>query len=87
MVKLEGFFAVIAIGLMLFAFIDCAMREDLQIKRLPKWGWLLAIILFPTLGSLAYLFVGRQGELQKRASKSKPRVLPPDDNPDFLRGL
>jgi len=87
MVKLEGFFAVLAIGLMLFAFIDCAMREDLQIKRLPKWGWLLVIILFPTIGSIGYLVAGRQGTLQKRVKKSKPRIIPPDDNPDFLRGL
>ena len=87
MVKLEGFFAVLAIGLMLFAFVDCAMREDQQIKKLPKWGWLLVIILFPTFGSVVYLVVGRQGALQKRQKKSKPRIIPPDDNPDFLRGL
>ncbi len=87
MLKLEGFFAVIAIGLMLFAFIDCAMRDDLQIRKLPKWGWLLVIILFPTFGSVVYLIAGRQGTMQKRQRKSKPRVIPPDDNPDFLRGL
>jgi choline-glycine betaine transporter len=87
MVKLEGFFAVLAIGLMLFAFIDCAMREDYQLKKLPKWGWLLVIILFSSLGAIVYLLIGREGSVQKRQKKSKPRVIPPDDNPDFLRGL
>jgi hypothetical protein len=87
MVRLEGLFAVLAIGLTLFAFIDCAMREDHQIKKLPKWGWLLVIIIFNSVGSIVYLVVGRQGSLQKRQKKSKPRVIPPDDNPDFLRGL
>lgn len=87
MVKLQGFFAVLAIALMLYAFVDCAMRDDSQIKKLPKWGWLLIIILFPTFGSVVYLVAGRLGKLEKRVKKQKPRIIPPDDNPDFLRGL
>lgn len=87
MVKLQGFIAVFAIALMLYAFVDCAMRDETQIKKLPKWGWLLVIIIFSTLGSIAYLVIGRVGKLQKRAKKNKPRIIPPDDNPDFLRGL
>ena len=81
------YIGVISIALTLFAFVDCAMRDDVQIKKLPKWGWLLVIILFPTFGSVVYLIAGREGALQKRQRKSKPRVIPPDDNPDFLRGL
>ena len=87
MVKLQGFIAVFAIALMLYAFVDCAMRDESQIKKLPKWGWLLVIFIFSSLGSIAYLVVGREGKLQKRTKKSKPRIIPPDDNPDFLRGL
>jgi hypothetical protein len=45
MVKFQGFFAVFAIALTLFAFVDCAMRDETQIKKLPKWGWLLIIVL------------------------------------------
>lgn len=87
MVKLQGFIAVLSIALTLYAFVDCAMRDDAQIKRLPKWGWLLAIVLLTPIGSLGYLFAGRSGSLQKRVKKQKPRIIPPDDNPDFLRGL
>jgi choline-glycine betaine transporter len=87
MVKFQGFIAVFAIALMLYAFVDCAMRDETQIKKLPKWGWLLVIIIFSTFGSIAYLVIGRVGKLQKRTKKSKPRIIPPDDNPDFLRGL
>ena len=81
------YIGIISIALTLFAFVDCAMRDDLQIKKLPKWGWLLVIILFPTFGSVVYLVAGRTGALQKRQKKNKPRIIPPDDNPDFLRGL
>ena len=81
------YIGVISIALTLFAFVDCAMRDDLQIKKLPKWGWLLVIILFPPFGAVVYLVAGRTGALQKRQKKNKPRIIPPDDNPDFLRGL
>lgn len=81
------YIGIISIALTLFAFVDCAMRDDVQIKKLPKWGWLLVIILFPTFGAVVYLVAGRTGALQKRQKKNKPRIIPPDDNPDFLRGL
>lgn len=87
MVKLQGFIAVFTIALMLYAFVDCAMRDESVIKKLPKWGWLLIIFIFSPIGPIVYLAIGRVGKLQKRPKKSKPRIIPPDDNPDFLRGL
>ena len=87
MVKLQGFLAVFTIALTLYAFVDCAMRDESQIKKLPKWGWLLIVLIFSLIGPIAYLAIGRVGKLQKRTKKSKPRIIPPDDNPDFLRGL
>lgn len=87
MVKFEGLFLVLSLALTLFAFVDCAMREDSQLRKLPKWGWLLVIILFTTFGSVFYLVAGRAGTRQPQIKKRKPRVLPPDDNPDFLKGL
>jgi hypothetical protein len=87
MVKFQGFFAVFSIALTLFAFVDCAMRDETQIKKLPKWGWLLVIILLSSIGAIAYLVIGRIGKLQNRPKKGKPRIIPPDDNPDFLKGL
>ena len=87
MVKFQGFFAVLAIAITLFAFVECAMRDETQIKKLPKWGWLLIILFLNSFGAIAYLFVGRVGKLEKRPKKGKPRIIPPDDNPDFLRGI
>lgn len=87
MVKLEGFLVVATLALTLFAFVDCAMREDYQLRKLPKWGWLLVIIIFSTFGSIFYLVAGRNGAREIKQKKTKPRILPPDDNPDFLKGL
>ena len=87
MVKFQGLFLVISLALTLFAFVDCAMRDDTQIKKLPKWGWLLSIVLFGAFGSIFYLVAGRNGVRQPKNKRPKPRILPPDDDPDFLGKL
>jgi hypothetical protein len=83
------YLVLILSAITLFAFVDCAMRDDSLIKKLPKWGWLLIILFLAPFGSIVYLFAGRNGKLQRPSlnKKSKPRILPPDDDPDFLNKL
>ena len=86
MIKLEGFLILVSVGLTLYTFVDCAMRDETQIKKLPKWGWLLAILFTGIFGPIAYLVIGRN----RGTSGPKPgkkRILPPDDDPDFLRSI
>jgi hypothetical protein len=86
MIKLEAFLVLASLALTLYAFIDCAMRDETQIQKLPKWGWLLVILFISSLGSIAYLVIGRsRGPRGPRGPKR--RILPPDDDPDFLRKL
>jgi hypothetical protein len=88
MIKLQGFFVIATLALTLYTFIDCARRDETEIRKLPKWGWLLAILLTGIIGPVAYLIVGRN-PLRDTPKKNKPqkRILPPDDDPDFLKGL
>jgi hypothetical protein len=76
-------------GLTIYALIDCARKDETEIKNLPKWGWLLIIILLgvqaAAIGPVAYLIAGRNR--RNRGPKSKRRILPPDDDPDFLRNI
>ena len=79
---------VLVFGLTIYALIDCARTDESQINNLPKWGWLLLIIILgpPTaIGPIAYLIAGRNKPKGGRAPKR--RILPPDDDPDFLRKL
>jgi hypothetical protein len=86
MVRIQGFFILLSLALTLYTFIDCAMRDETQIKKLPKWGWLLAIIFTGIIGPIAYLIIGR--DRGPRGPKGgKKRILPPDDDPDFLRNI
>ena len=88
MIKLEGFVFVASIALVLYSFIDCARREDYEIQKLPKWGWLLIILFFQTIGAITFLVIGRKPRSGgSGGTKAKKRVLPPDDDPDFLRSI
>jgi hypothetical protein len=74
------------IALNLYAFVLCAQTEQEQIQRLPKWAWLVIIVIFQSLGSVAYLIWGRpKNPGPGRGGKRK--VIGPDDDPDFLRNL
>lgn len=80
---------IVFFGLTIYALIDCARKDESQIKNLPKWGWLLLIIILgpqlAAIGPIAYLIAGRNRP--KGGKRTKRRMLPPDDDPDFLRKL
>jgi len=80
---------VLVFGLTIYALIDCARADESQVRNLPKWGWLLLIILLGpqavAIGPIAYLIAGRNKP--KGSRNSKRRILPPDDDPEFLRKL
>ncbi|MEY4498349.1 MAG: hypothetical protein RJA40_454 [Actinomycetota bacterium] len=86
MVKLQALLVIASLALTLYSFIDCAKRDETQLQKLPKWAWLLIILFFSTLGSIAYLAIGRTRR-DKGPRPPKRRILPPDDDPDFLRRL
>jgi hypothetical protein len=79
-------FVVLSIAIQLYGLIDCAQREDSDVRSLPRWGWLIIIVLIPTIGAVAYLVAGRPTRPGNGGKKPK-RSIAPDDDPDFLRGL
>ena len=86
MLRLQAIIFLASLVLTLYTFIECARRDESKIKKLPKWGWLVVILFFSTFGSIAYLVIGRNRG-NRGPKPPKRRVLPPDDDPDFLRGL
>jgi len=80
---------VLVFGVTIYALIDCARADESQIKNLPKWGWLLLIILLGpqavAIGPISYLIAGRNKP--KGYKRPQRRILPPDDDPDFLGKL
>lgn len=76
------------IAVWLYGLFDCARTDQESARGLPKWAWLLIIILFSWIGSVAWFVFGRP----KASFNSRPRrrpgtIIPPDDNPEFLKRL
>jgi hypothetical protein len=85
MVRWAVIAAIITLALMLFSIIDCSRTAENNIRSLPKWAWLVIIIFVPAIGSIAWIIAGRPKGNGRGRRKGK--IVPPDDNPDFLGKL
>jgi cytochrome bd-type quinol oxidase subunit 2 len=85
MVRWAVIAAIITLALMIFSIIDCSRTAENNIRSLPKWAWLVIIIFVPAIGSIAWIIAGRPKGNGRGRRKGK--IVPPDDNPDFLGKL
>ncbi|QTX03828.1 PLDc N-terminal domain-containing protein [Agromyces archimandritae] len=46
--------------LMLAALIDLIMRGDEQVRHMPKFVWILLVVLLPLIGSILWFAIGRE---------------------------
>lgn len=91
MIRLVPWLLLIAVTV--YAVVDCFQTDDAQVRSLPKVLWLLLILFFPVVGSIAWFIAGRpQSGATGRGPGRGPSHRPPpprgpDDDPDFLRRL
>ena len=80
---------VIPLAMTIWAVVDAIQTEDARVQYLPKIVWILLILLFPTVGPIAWFVAGRKhGPRSARRGSSYPAApRGPDDDPDFLRNL
>ncbi|MEV0532323.1 PLD nuclease N-terminal domain-containing protein [Kitasatospora sp. NPDC050463] len=90
---------VLPLALWVWAFIDCLTTPEDEVKHLPKVVWVIIVLLFPLVGSIAWLVAGkRRGAPQTHPAggpaghpeHERPRggrPLAPDDDPEFLASL
>jgi hypothetical protein len=77
---------ILTVILDIYTIIDCAMTDQEKVRRFPKWAWLLIIVFTETIGDIAWFVAGRPRKPgQNRGGRG--RIIPPDDDPDFLRKL
>ena len=90
----------IALALAIFSLIDCIQSDERRVRNLPKWAWMLLIVLIPIAGPLVWLLAGRPTRATAGPAASWPttarypeserprqRAKAPDDDPEFLRSL
>lgn len=76
-----GIIELAVIALWAYCVFDCIRTDDSMVQNLPKIIWLLIVILFPPIGPLAWLLLGRpaRGEwrLRTNAGPRPARDVPP----------
>ncbi|MDQ1597433.1 MAG: hypothetical protein QOI70_857 [Microbacteriaceae bacterium] len=84
MARLELILVVLFIAFTIFAFVDCLRTEDSRVRALPKYLWLVLIVILTPFGGILWLLIGKD-----RADRSPVRHSNhgPDDDPAFLRQL
>ena len=70
----------------IYTLVDCAITPQEKVRRFPKWAWLLIILFTWTFGNIAWFIAGRPRKPGQNHG-GKGRIIPPDDDPDFLRRL
>jgi len=86
MVRYALIAVIVLTALTIYALIDCARTPEAKMRSLPKWSWLVIIIFVVGIGPIAWIIAGRP-EGPSGGRRKKGKIVPPDDNPDFLRKL
>jgi hypothetical protein len=91
----RGLPVLLELGLTIFCLIDCIQTPEIEVRNLPRWAWILLILIFPLIGAIAWLVAGRPQRGGPRAvdrvtgypeyQRERGRVVAPDDDPEFLR--
>lgn len=83
---------IVAVGVIIYAFIECLMTPKHQVRAFSKTAWVLIIILVPLIGALLWLFLGRVRSRRNGGAPGGRPAVPrrpssPDDDAAFLRQL
>ncbi|WP_091673614.1 PLD nuclease N-terminal domain-containing protein [Micromonospora auratinigra] len=97
MVRLYGLFFLAEVVLAVCALISCLSAEEGEIRALPRIAWVLIILFFPLVGSIAWFVAGREPHGRRPrtawpvgngfAESERRRPVAPDDDPEFLSRL
>ena len=88
MVRLFVFLAAVQLVLLVLGLISSLSAD--RVRNMPRWAWVLVILLIPLLGPIAYFLFGRPQPPPTEGGpvrRTAPRPSSPDDDPDFLRSM
>jgi hypothetical protein len=89
MIRFEGGFFLLLLALDVFCVIDLIQTRDDEVRNLPKIAWLILILLFPPIGSIAWLAAGRPqpGSRRPPPYERSASAFPEYDRPGRAAGM
>lgn len=75
---------LIQICLLIYCLTDCIQANPKQIRNLPRWAWIVLIVIFPLAGPIGYLIAGKPRAEDEFEAGYGSGPKGPDDDPDFL---
>ncbi|RNM14353.1 PLDc_N domain-containing protein [Nocardioides pocheonensis] len=80
---------LLLLALDVFCVIDVIQSREDEVRNLPKIAWLVLILLFPPIGSIAWLAAGRpqSGPARYSAYERAVPAYPEYDRPGRAAGL
>jgi hypothetical protein len=80
---LRLYVVVWAVGavLWLYCLIEAITSNEGDVRNLPKLGWIFLVLLFPFVGSIAWLVAGRPQRDRPRANERPATGFPEYDRP------
>lgn len=67
-IKMELLLGVVSFALWVFCLVDAIGTASDRVRNLPKVAWVLLILFFPLVGSIAWLVAGRPESATPRRS-------------------
>jgi len=75
-IKLQLLLGVVWFAIWVFTIIDVLSAPEPAIRRLPKLGWLLVVVIFGAIGTLAWFVLGRPERSGPRPLSAYERSTP-----------
>lgn len=99
MVRVYGLLSLIGLVLGIYCVIDAISSREDTVRNLPKLAWIFIILLFPFVGSIAWLAAGRPQSAERRlhpGERAQPAfpeydrpgraaAVDPEQDAEFLR--
>ena len=79
--------AILAVAVYIYCIIDVLRTPRGETRSLPKWLWLVLVVLVPLIGSALWLVLGRVWRAPGSRFGRRRGPLAPDDDPTFLKQL
>jgi hypothetical protein len=76
---------ILAVAFYIYCFIDVLRTPSGGTRTLPKYVWLVVVIVLPVLGGALWLLFGRTWNVPGARRRRGP--VAPDDDPAFLKRL